>query len=89
MISINQKPSFRRVYKKLHLQEKKVVDEAIRAIQKDPSIGEVKKGDLAGLSVYKFKSNKQEKLLAYFHDETQLLLINLGSHENFYRDLKK
>ncbi|NHZ64019.1 hypothetical protein F1735_17190 [Massilia sp. CCM 8694] len=58
----------------------------------DPSIGEEKKGDLAGFFVHKFKINKQEVLLAYQlqpdkRSPAAALLLNLGSHENFYSDL--
>jgi hypothetical protein len=31
----------------------------------NPSIGEQRKGDLAGISVHKFKFNRQEYLIAY------------------------
>lgn len=89
MRDIIQKPSFRRAYKKLHLTEKNLIDKAIREIMADPKIGELKKGDLAGVCVHKFKVNQQEKLLAYEYDHEKLLLLDIGSHENFYRDLKK
>jgi len=89
MITIIQKPLFRKTYKKLHIAEKKVVDVAIKTIAKNPELGELKKGDLAGLSVYKFKMNNQQKLLAYTYHKTQIVLIGLGTHENFYRNLKK
>ena len=89
MITIIQKPSFRKIYKKLHIEAKEAVDVAIKTIAKHPELGELKKGDLAGLSVYKFKVNNQQKLLAYTHHKTQIVLISLGTHENFYRDLKK
>lgn len=87
-------PSFNRVVKKLHTKEKLLVDEAIKSIAKDPSIGEEKKGDLAGIFVYKFKINKQEVLLAYrlqpnkFKPQ-ELVLLSFGSHENFYSDIKR
>ena len=57
----------------------------------DPLLGEQKKGDLAFLRVYKFKMVKQLTLLGYsYEDGTVILeLIALGSHENFYRDVKK
>lgn len=89
MRDILQKPFFKKTYKKLHSSEKEVVDDAIKEIIKDPGIGELKKGDLAGVSVYKFKVNKQEKLLAYVFDEDSIMFLSIGSHENFYRDLKK
>ena len=60
-----------------------------REILAKPTIGEAKKGDLSGVSVYKFKINKQEILLAYSVGSKELLLIALGAHENFYRDMKR
>lgn len=88
-ITIKQMPAFKKAYKKLHQQNKKVVNEAILAIVKNPSIGEEKKGDLAGVIVYKFKIHNKEYLLAYEWDPLNRLLLTLGVHENFYRDLKK
>lgn len=87
-ISVKQMPAFKRAYKKLHANEKKMVNEAIRAIIKNPKIGQEKKGDLARVFVYKFKIQKQEILLAYEWNPRARLLFALGVHENFYRDLK-
>ena len=64
-------------------------NDAIHAIIKNPSIGDEKKGDLAGVFVYKFKIHRQEMLLAYEWSPKERLLLALGVHENFYRDLKK
>jgi mRNA-degrading endonuclease RelE of RelBE toxin-antitoxin system len=88
---IKQKPSFARAYKKLHAKYRTEVDAAIRVIVADPEIGDAKVGDLAGVRVHKFKIAKQLTLLAYtYHDQTvTLTLLALGSHENFYRNLKK
>ena len=88
-IVIQQMPAFKRVYKKLHKQHQTIVNEAILAIVNNPMIGEEKKGDLAGVFVYKFKMHHQEFLLAYEWDPLNRLLFALGVHENFYRDLKK
>jgi mRNA-degrading endonuclease RelE of RelBE toxin-antitoxin system len=81
-------PAFKKVYKKLHSNEKSKVNEAIHAIVENPKIGEEKKGDLAGIFVYKFKINHQEMLLAYEWIPSERILLALGVHENFYRDLK-
>ena len=64
---------------------------AVKTLIKNPTIGEMKTGDLAGTRVYKFKHKVQEYLLAYYvnEDETEIRLRELGTHENFYRDLKK
>lgn len=88
-ISIRVTPTFARATKKLHTQDKKVLDDAIREIVANPSIGVAKKGDLAGVYVQKFKINKQEVLLSYQYAPNELILLSLGSHENFYRDLKR
>lgn len=57
----------------------------------DPFLGEQKKGDLAFLRVYKFKMTKQLTLLGYSYQDGAVVLelIALGSHENFYRDVKR
>lgn len=87
-IIIKQMPAFKKAYKKLHPNKKSEVEDAIRAIVKNPKIGEEKKGDLAGVFVYKFKLHHQEILLAYEWNPKERLLLALGVHENFYRDLK-
>lgn len=58
---------------------------------KEPTLGEQKKGDLSFIRAYKFKISKQLTLLGYsFNDGTLTLeLMTLGSHENFYRDIKR
>lgn len=87
-IVVKQMPAFRKTYKKLHANEKNLVNEAIRTIIQTPTIGQEKKGDLVGVLVYKFKMHHQEFLLAYEWDPEQRILLALGVHENFYRDLK-
>lgn len=82
-------PAFGRKIKKLKKQEKKELDDAVLDLLSDPSIAEEKVGDLAGVSVYKFKINKQLVLLSYTYDENEISLLTFGSHENFYRDQKK
>ncbi len=80
---------FRRSYKRLHSNKKADVDDAVAEIVRNPAIGEVKTGDLAGVFVHKFKCNGQLTLLAYKYDAESRFLRLLGSHENFYRDLKR
>ena len=88
-MNVRQSPYFRRVYKKLHPNQIKPVNEAIRHIMTDLLCGEEKKGDLAGARVYKFRVQDQQFLVAYEFDKDNLSLLALGVHENFYRDLKK
>ena len=60
------------------------------AVAPDPVAGEAKVGDLVGIRVYKFRLSNQLYLLAYrILDAESLKLLTLGSHENFYRDLKR
>jgi hypothetical protein len=89
-MQVLQKPTFQRVYKKLHANSRLEVDSAIRTIMENPLVGEAKVGDLAGVRVYKFRMINQLTLLAYTYEEevVTLTLLALGSHENFYRDLK-
>jgi len=82
-------PAFGRKLKKLQTQEKQKLDAAILTILDDPTIGQEKVGDLAGVLVHKFKINKQLTLLSYNYTDSEINLLTLGSHENFYRDLKR
>ena len=88
-VQILQSALFKRAYKRLHPNQKADVDDAIAEIVADPTLGEAKKGDLAGVFVYKFKCNGQLALLAYEYDPSSRLLLLVGSHENFYRSLKR
>jgi mRNA-degrading endonuclease RelE of RelBE toxin-antitoxin system len=82
-------PAFKQRYKKLHQNQKTPVNEAIEAIKANPLAGNQKKGDLAMVHVYKFDCVGQEFLLAYEFDPKTRVLLALGVHENFYRDLKQ
>ncbi len=86
-----QTPTFKKAVKKLYKNQKEDLDEAIKQLMADPLLGEQKKGDLAFLRVYKFNMVKQLTLLGYSYEDgtVTLELMALGSHENFYRDLKK
>jgi len=76
-------------------------EDVVEAICSDPEMGEMKTGDLAGIWVYKFRFNRQEYLVAYRPpNRTQPVQANqvdfpgidfylVGSHENFYRTLKR
>jgi len=91
MVRVRQTPTFKRAAKRLHKRQKRELDEAVRAIVADPMIGEAKVGDLAGVRVHKFRISMQLVLLAYelLNAEDAIKLLALGSHENFYRDLKR
>lgn len=85
-----QTPTFKKAVKKLHQNQKKDLDKAVKELIENPLLGDQKKGDLAFLRVYKFKMNKQLTLLGYSYENgtVTLELMALGSHENFYRDIK-
>ncbi len=89
--SVLQTSTFKKTVKKLKSNQKKELDTAVKKVMAEPSLGEQKKGDLAFLRVYKFKMNKQLTLLGYSFDDGTLTLelMALGSHENFYRNLKQ
>ena len=82
--------SFAKATKKLHTPQKVELDAALKLISKDPFMGEAKVGDLVGVYVYKFRLSEQQVLLAYrIVDQESIKLLTFGSHENFYRDLKR
>ena len=78
----------------MHAKDKLVLDQAIKAVASMPLLGEEKRGDLAGMFVHKFKLNNQETLLAYElrpdkSKPTEVVLLAVGPHENFYTQLKR
>ncbi|EHL31500.1 type II toxin-antitoxin system RelE/ParE family toxin [Legionella drancourtii] len=89
-LTIKQSNSFKKTVKKLPKQYKAILDEDVRKLANAPEIGERKKGDLDFLRVHKFNLSNQEVLLAYMYknEELVLTLLKLGTHENFYRDIK-
>ncbi|MFM2477319.1 type II toxin-antitoxin system RelE/ParE family toxin [Celerinatantimonas sp. MCCC 1A17872] len=88
---IFQTPTFKKAAKKLHKNQKADLDQAVRELMENPLLGEQKKGDLLFLRVYKFKMVKQLTLLGYSYEDgtVTLELLTFGSHENFYRDIKR
>jgi mRNA-degrading endonuclease RelE of RelBE toxin-antitoxin system len=90
-MKIQQTLSFKSKAKKLHQNQVKELEAAIKKICNDPKIGVRKKGDLSEVNVYKFNMSNSLYLIAYTWDdkESLLTLLQLGVHENFYRDLKQ
>ena len=88
---VEQTRRFSRAYKKLENNIVQDVDEAVIAVADDPDIGEKKKGDLFDLWAHRFLAQGQLWLLGYTRDHgIQLIYLEaVGSHENFYRDLKR
>ena len=88
---VQQTRRFARQYKKLNDNVATDVDAAVEVVADNPSAGERKKGDLANLLVFKFRSQGQIYLLGYtLDDQVRLIYLEaVGPHENFYRDLKR
>ena len=66
------------------------VDARVRALIENPLQGEPKAGALKGVRVVKFKAGVQQYLLAdqFFSKPNVIELLDVGIHENFYRDLQ-
>ena len=76
-MKIKMTHTFEKCAKKFHRNQVKFIEDAIDAIAKNPEMGEPKKGDLAGVFVYKFRINRQLILLAYLYDESAKLITLL------------
>ncbi|MFM2024538.1 MAG: hypothetical protein RLZZ56_551 [Actinomycetota bacterium] len=88
--TLTQTKKFKRDYKRLDKPIQILVDDALTEIQTNPTIGEPKKFDLTGISVYKFSFKGRLYLLAYDVNDgiRMILLLSVRPHQNFYRDLK-
>ena len=85
---IVQSRTFEKRVRRFRKQEKKTLDQQVRKLAKDPSIGQEKRGELRGVFVHKFKIHATQYLLAYrMADADTLELIMIGPHENYYREL--
>ncbi|MFC1452846.1 type II toxin-antitoxin system RelE/ParE family toxin [Verrucomicrobiota bacterium] len=84
---IIQSRTFEKRVRRFPKQEKKILDQQVRRIAKDPSIGREKRGELRGVFVHKSKIHATQYLLSYrMADAEKLELIMIGPHENYYRD---
>ena len=85
---IIQSRSFKRTVRRFHKQGKSILDQQVRAIARNPGIGQEKSGELRGVFVHKFKIHATQYLLSYRITHSDALeLIMIGPHENYYRDL--
>lgn len=88
-MDVYYKSPFKKFVKKQARPLQLSIEDEVEAIIENPATGESKKGDLQGFQVHKFRSKKQKFLIAYRTFETQIIFYLIGTHENFYRDLKK
>ena len=95
-MNISYKKPFARFIKKVSKPFQLVIEDRVLEICTEPDIGEQKTGDLREIWIYKFRFNTQEYLVAYRFGQPKkgadLVWINfyqIGSHENFYSQLKR
>jgi hypothetical protein len=83
------KPPFRRFVKKQTRPLQLAAEDEVERIAEDPLIGESKLGDFQRIQVHKFKFQRQSFLIAYRLAGPDFTFYSMGTHENFYRDLKR
>lgn len=88
-MKIFYKLPFRKYVKKQKRPFQLVIEDEVEKIIINPDMGKSKKGDLGGFQVHKFTYGRQKFLIAYRLQEGEILFFMIGSHENFYRELKK
>lgn len=81
--------AFRKFVKKQTRPFQLIIEDEVEKISTNPEIGELKTGDLSGFRVHKFVFKKREYLIAYLIQKHDVLFYMVGTHENFYRDLKR
>ena len=86
-----QAPRFAKAKRRLPVKAQLAADEAVKAILATPLSGDPKAGALRGVRVVKFKVGAQQLLLADQFDARRRLVevLDVGPHENFYRELQK
>lgn len=70
-------------------REIEFLDAGIKGIMEDPGMGEPKRGDIARVYVRKFKIGRELFWVAYEFGDSEIDLLAIGHHDNFYRDLKR
>lgn len=88
-MDILYKASFKRFVKKQSRPFQLAIEDEVEMVVSNPETGELKKGDLAGFRVHKFKFQKQEYLIAYKTESKGMMFYMIDTHENFYRSLKQ
>lgn len=93
MNQVRYLPPAEKYFKKIKDKKlKELFKEAIKNISRDYSVGELKKGDLAGIYGYDVYYNKTNYEIAYtveVVDDEVIVIIMAGTRENFYSQLKK
>jgi len=95
-MKISYKRPFTQFVKKANKPLQLAIEDRVLEICTNPYLGESKAGDLKGIFVFKFRFNQQEFLIAYrlesYLRAIEVISIHfyqIGSHENFYAELKR
>ncbi len=83
------KPPFMKFVKKQSRPFQLAIEDEVEIILRSPYIGESKKGDLSGFKVHQFNFKGQQFWIAYLSQKNDIIFYLVGSHENFYRKLKR
>ena len=89
IMDILYKSPFKKFVKKQTRPFQLAIEDETEKIINNPEVGELKKGDLSGFRVHKFVFHEQQYLIAYKLQDTVIMVYLTGTHENFYRDLKR
>jgi hypothetical protein len=80
---------FRKFVKKQTRAFQLSIEDEVQKIMSVPDLREAKIGDLVGFRVHKFSFGRKKFLIAYRLQREEMFFFTIGSHENFYRELKK
>ncbi len=91
MYSLKDLPKFRKQFRRFSSKDQEKIRNEIRKIAKNPLIGELKKGPLSKIRVYKWKLKHQLYLIAYEPEnrEKTVYLYAIATHEGFYKALQR
>ena len=87
---VEQSTRFGKTKRRLPPKAQGALDAEVKKIAENPLVGEIKTGALKRVRVLKFKLGPLQLLLAYEFNERRNMveLLDVGPHENFYRDLE-
>ncbi|MFM2030188.1 MAG: hypothetical protein RL517_1381 [Pseudomonadota bacterium] len=95
-MKISYKRPFVQFVKKASKPLQLAIEDKVLQICTNPALGEKKLGDLKEILIFKFKFNRHEYLMAYrpekSKEEIDIIAIGfyqIGTHENFYTELKR
>ena len=90
-VDVYETNRFAKAMNRLDESQSEIVENEIDNIIENPELGVQKKGDLSYLRIHKFDLEGAEYLLGYNWSKMRMVihLLQLGSHENYYRDAKK